>query len=46
MGQSSSSSGCCSSAVMAELEGSGLVYEALNRSVMEREELVWQITAH
>jgi hypothetical protein len=31
---------------MAELEGSGLVYEALNRSVMEREELVWQITAH
>lgn len=33
-------------AIMAELEGAGLVDEALSRSVMEREELVRQITAH
>jgi hypothetical protein len=40
---------CCSSsgrAVMAELEGLGVVYEALNRSVIERDELVRRITAH
>ncbi len=32
--------------IMAELEAAGLVDEALSRSVMEREELVRQITAH
>jgi hypothetical protein len=31
---------------MAELEGAGLVDEALSRSGVEREELVRQITAH
>lgn len=32
--------------IMAELEAAGLVDEALSRSVMEREELVRQVTAH
>lgn len=32
--------------IMAELEAAGLMDEALSRSVMEREELVRQITAH
>lgn len=32
--------------IMAEMEAAGLVDEALSRNVMEREELVRQITAH
>lgn len=32
--------------IMAELEAAGLVDEALSRSMMEREELVRQVTAH
>jgi hypothetical protein len=33
-------------AIMADMEAAGLMDEALSRSVMEREELVRQITAH
>ena len=32
--------------IMAELEGAGLMDEALSRSLMEREELVRQVIAH